>query len=88
MICYNSAGILFVASLFVVTASGHVYGSDVESRLLASDMSYDYDYENENAAATKVDFGSCVAETYETQCQTAELSSDYPVHVCPTDGKA
>ena len=94
MICYNSAGILFIVSLFAVAASGHVYGSDVqgdiESHLLGRDMfyDYDYDYENENAAAMKVDFGSCAAEMYETQCQTAELESDYPVHVCPTDGKA
>ena len=91
MICYNSAGILFIASLCVVAASGYSYRSDVESHLLGRDMFYDYDYETrdelENAAAMKVDFGSCVAETYETQCQTAELDSDYPVHVCQTDGK-
>ena len=97
MIRHNSAvGTLLIASFFVVSASGHVYGSDVqgdvESRLLLSDIfydyDYDYDYENENAAAMTVDFGSCATETYETLCQTAELESDYPVHVCPTDGKA
>ena len=91
MIRHNSAaGILLIASLFVVSASGHVYGNDVqgdvESRLLASDILHDIEYEN--AAAMSVDFGSCATETYETQCQTAELGSDYPVHVCPTDGKA
>ena len=95
MIRYNSAGILLIASLCVVSASGHVYRSnvqgDVESHLLASDMFYDIEYEN--AAANKVDFGSCATEMYETQCQTAELQlesdyPDYPVHVCPTDGTA
>ena len=74
----------------MVAASGHVYRSDVqgdvESHLLASDIFYDIEYEN--AAAMKVDFESCVMEMYETQCQTAELDSDYPVHVCPMDGKA
>ena len=91
MIRHNSAaGILLIASLFVVSASGHVYGNDVqgnvESHLLASDILHDIEYEN--AAAMTVDFGSCATEMYETQCQTAELWSDYPVHVCQTDGKA
>ena len=91
MISYNFAGILFIASLFVVAASGYSSWGDVESHLLGRDMFYDddYDYEtrDENAAAMKVDFGSCATETSETQCQTAELDSDYPVHVCQTDGK-
>jgi hypothetical protein len=91
MTCYNSARILCIASFFVVAVSGHWSESDVvgdiESYLLGQDIFSDIE-NYENAAAMKVDFGSCEAETYETQCQTAELESDYPVHVCPTDGKA
>ena len=86
MTLYNSAGILCIITLFAVAVSGHSYGSDIydyiESHLLGSDMFY------ENAAAMRAaDFGSCPTETSANQCQTAELESDYPVHVCPKDGE-
>ena len=85
----NFAGILCIAALLVVTVSGYSHGSDgygyIESRLLDSNIFY------ENAAAMKVDFGSCdVSTSAEEICQTADFKlqeTDHPVHVCLKDGK-
>lgn len=87
MILYNSAGILYIANLFLVVVSRYGYDGHgyIESRLLNSNIFY------ENAAAMKVDFGSCAAAaSAEEICQTADFmlqETDHPVHVCLKDGK-
>ena len=77
MILYNPAGILCV-SLLVVAVSGTPY--HLESSHLSSNRFY------EDAAAIQVDSKSCAVSGALEVCHSAELESDYSVHVCPNDG--
>ena len=41
----------------------------------------------ENAAARSMQVGSCAVSGAHEVCHTADLESDFQVHICPTDGK-
>ena len=41
----------------------------------------------ENAAAHSMQVGSCAVSGALEVCHTADLESDFQVHICPTDGK-
>ena len=59
------------------------------SRPLASESRGDSIFNRyyENAAARSMQAESCPVSGAHEVCHTADLESDFQVHICPTDGK-
>ncbi|MCG8623739.1 MAG: hypothetical protein MJE68_17315 [Proteobacteria bacterium] len=90
MALYSFGLLCFTMSLMVAVVSGT---SPFYSRPLASvsgagnrgDSIFNRYYEN--AAAHSMQAESCPVSGAHEVCHTADLESDFQVHICPTDGK-
>ena len=94
MALFSSAKLLCVtASLLVVVVSGtshygYEYGRARQLSVTGKSGGIFNRYYDNAARAMQVDSTqSCAVSGAHEVCHTAELESDFPVHVCPKDGK-
>lgn len=75
----------FTTSLLAAVVNGT---SPFYGRPLAESRSGFFNRYYENAAARSMQvLGSCAVSGAHEICHTADLESDFQVHICPTDGK-